>query len=144
MEGGGRIGEAEKHDHWFEEASVGFESGFPLITITNANVVISPANVQLRKECQSATMHPCKLIHEFVYQGEWGGISYSKGVKFAIVLYRAKVTVLLFDKKEWEGVGGFQWSYVSFAQVLCNESLKSNIFGWGQWVDFAVQSLRCI
>ena len=77
----------------------------PLITITNVNVVITPTNVQLCEECRSATVHSCKLIHEFMYQGKWGSVSYSEGIKFAIILYRLEVAVLLFDKKEWKSVG---------------------------------------
>jgi hypothetical protein len=51
LEGGGCVCETEEHDHGFEEASIGFKGRFPLIIVTNTNVVISPANVQLREEC---------------------------------------------------------------------------------------------
>jgi hypothetical protein len=40
-----------------------------LVTITHTDIVISPTDVQLRKECRSATMHPRESIHQFSY--EW-------------------------------------------------------------------------
>jgi hypothetical protein len=42
---GGSIREAEEHDHGLEKAAIRLEGGFPLITISNAYVVISPPDV---------------------------------------------------------------------------------------------------
>jgi len=38
---GGGVHKAKKHYEWFEHSAIGFERGFPLISGTNANVVIS-------------------------------------------------------------------------------------------------------
>ena len=61
------VREAEEHDHRLEQASIGFECGFPLISIANANIVIPPSNIKFHKECRSATVHSCEMIHEFSY-----------------------------------------------------------------------------
>ena len=42
------IGEAKKHNKRFKQSSGGSESGFPLITFLNADIVISPSNVEFR------------------------------------------------------------------------------------------------
>ena len=42
------IGEAEKHNKRFKQSSGGSKSGFPLITFLNADIVISPSNVEFR------------------------------------------------------------------------------------------------
>ena len=106
LKGSRGIRKAKKHDHGFKQAAIGFEHCLPLVTISNMYVVVSPSDVQLRKECRSATVHSRESIHKFSYQWERGGVSYSDCVEFLVVLYRAEVTVLLLDKKEWERVWG--------------------------------------
>jgi uncharacterized protein YfaA (DUF2138 family) len=103
LKGSWGIREAKKHDHWFKQPSVGFEH-FPLVTIVDANVVISPTDVQLRKECRSMTVHSCEPIHEFTYQGERGSILYSEGVQFVVILDGSKIAILLLDEEEWEHI----------------------------------------
>jgi hypothetical protein len=68
LERGGRVRESEKHDHGFEEPTIGLEGRFPLVTISNAYIIISPSDVQLREECRSATVHSRESIHELSYQ----------------------------------------------------------------------------
>ena len=46
---GGGIAEPEEHDSGFKKSHGGNESGFPLILLPDANVVISPMNVELGK-----------------------------------------------------------------------------------------------
>jgi hypothetical protein len=65
LEGGGGIREAKKHDHRFKEATIGFERGFPLVTVMHADVVIPPTDIQLRKERRPAAVHSRESIHKF-------------------------------------------------------------------------------
>ena len=67
LKGGRCVREAEKHHHGFKKASIGFESCLPLVTVANADVIIPPMDIQLCKECRSATVHSHESIHEFVY-----------------------------------------------------------------------------
>ena len=82
LESGQGIGESEKHHHWFKRSSIGLKSGLPLVTIADSNVFVAPLDVKLRKECQSATVHSCELIHKFAYEGEWSGVLGGESVKF--------------------------------------------------------------
>jgi len=50
LKGGGGIGQAKEHDGWFKESFTSFEGSFIFIAFFNANVVISPANVEFGKE----------------------------------------------------------------------------------------------
>ena len=107
LKSGQGVCESEKHNHWFEQAAICFEGCFPLVSIANAYVIVSPSDIQLREECQSATMHSRESIHQLLYQWQWGGVSHSEHVEFAIVLHWTKVSVLLFNEEKWERVWGF-------------------------------------
>ena len=75
LEGGGGITEPKEHDSGFEESHGGDESGFPLIFFLDANVVISPTNVEFGE--QSGFFH---VVDEFRDQGERIGVSDGVGV----------------------------------------------------------------
>ena len=47
LEGGRGVSKAEEHDSGFEEAFWGEKRGLPLVPLFDANVVISPTNVEL-------------------------------------------------------------------------------------------------
>jgi hypothetical protein len=49
LECSGGIAEAKGHNKGFEESEGAFESGFPFVAFTNANVVIAPTDVKLGK-----------------------------------------------------------------------------------------------
>jgi hypothetical protein len=67
LEGGWGVGEAEKHHHRFEQSSVCFECGLPLVAVAYVDVVIPPSDIQLRKERRPAAVHSRELIHKFTY-----------------------------------------------------------------------------
>jgi len=46
LKGGRRVAESEKHYSGFEESFVGFEGRFPLISIFDTDIVVSPSDVQ--------------------------------------------------------------------------------------------------
>ena len=47
LECGQGIAESKKHDGGFVEATRGFECCFPLITIFDADIVVSPSDIEL-------------------------------------------------------------------------------------------------
>ena len=65
LEGGGSIAEPKEHDGGFKESHGGDKSGLPLILLSDANVVISPTNVEFDE--QGRFFH---VIDEFRDQGE--------------------------------------------------------------------------
>ena len=102
LEGRGSIAESKEYDGGFEESHGGNESSFPLIFLPDANIVISPMNVEFGE--QGGFLH---AINEFQNEGEWIGISDSVGVQVAVILTWAKGSVLLWYKEEGGGLGGF-------------------------------------
>ena len=102
LEGGGSIAESKEHDSGFKESHGGNESGFPLIFLLDADVVISRTNVEFGE--QGGLLH---VINEFWDEGEWIGISDSVGVQVVVILTWAKGSVLLWYEEEGGGLGGF-------------------------------------
>ena len=81
LEGGGSIAEPKEHESGFKESHGGDESGLPLIFFSDANVVISPMNVEFGE--QGGFFH---VINELGDQGERIGVSDSVGVQVVVVL----------------------------------------------------------
>ena len=81
LEGGGSVAESKEHDGRFKESHGGDEGSLPLIFLSDANVVISPTNVEFGE--QGGFFH---VVNEFRDQGERIGISDSVGVQVAVVL----------------------------------------------------------
>ena len=81
LKGGGSVTESKEHDSGFKESHGGDESGFPLIFLSDANVVISPTNVEFGE--QGGFFH---VVNELRDQGEGIGISDGVGVQVAVVL----------------------------------------------------------
>ena len=102
LEHGGSIAESKEHDGGFEESHGGNESSFPLILLSDVNVVISPMNVEFGEQC--GLLH---IIDEFWDEREWIGISDSVGVQVAVILAWTKGSILLWYKEEGGGLGGF-------------------------------------
>ena len=101
LECGGSIAESKEHDGRFKDSHGGNESGFPLILLSDVNVVISPTNVELGE--QGGFLH---VINEFRDEGEWVGVSDSVGVQVAVVLAWMKGSILLWYEEEGGGLGG--------------------------------------
>ncbi|KIJ63221.1 hypothetical protein HYDPIDRAFT_93120, partial [Hydnomerulius pinastri MD-312] len=59
------VGEAEEHDRRLEEPAVGPESGLPLISFFDADIVVSPTYVQL-----SENFGVLELIHQLLDERE--------------------------------------------------------------------------
>ena len=85
LESGRTIGEAEEHDKGFEEASIRSKGGFPLITLLDSHVVISPMYIQLREVSGLRVRDP---VDNIWYEGEQVGILHRHCIKFLIILSR--------------------------------------------------------
>jgi hypothetical protein len=46
----GGVGEAKEHYHWFEKSFWGEEGGLPLVPWFDFNIIVPPADVELREE----------------------------------------------------------------------------------------------
>ena len=49
LEGGWTVGEAKEHDQGFEEALIHLEGGFPLVSLFDSHIVVSPMYIQFCK-----------------------------------------------------------------------------------------------
>ena len=50
LECGGGVIESEEHDSGFEESHGSYEGSFPLVLLSNADVVVSPTNVEFGEQ----------------------------------------------------------------------------------------------
>jgi hypothetical protein len=82
LEGCRGIAESEEHYYWFEESSLGFEGGFPLIFFNNGTIVVSPSYVELSKPLLSS-----ELVGDILYERKWILTWYHPFIKLSVVLY---------------------------------------------------------
>jgi hypothetical protein len=47
LEGGQTIGETKVHHKWLKEVSICAESGLPLITLSDMDIIVSPVHIEL-------------------------------------------------------------------------------------------------
>ena len=90
-----RIALAEEHHHRFIKPIRSSESGLPLISLLNPNIVVSPSDIQFRKV---AGMFQC--VDEI--GDSWKGVSILDGVRIdiSIVLAWMEHSILLQNKEE--------------------------------------------
>ncbi|KAF9802479.1 hypothetical protein IEO21_09897 [Rhodonia placenta] len=100
LEGHGGIGEATEHHQGFIQSPVSHKGRLPFVTGFDPDVVVSPLDIELRKECSAA-----ELIHHLGDQRQWVAIFDSDRIQPAIILHGSKCPFLLFDEEE----GGRDW-----------------------------------
>src|SRR5712671_3674913 len=50
LKGGWGICQPEEHDRWFKQSFIGDKGCFPLVSPSNADVVVSPSNVEFSEQ----------------------------------------------------------------------------------------------
>jgi hypothetical protein len=50
LKGSWGVTHAEEHNFWFKEPSSDLKGSFPLVTVTNSNIVISPSDIKFAEE----------------------------------------------------------------------------------------------
>ena len=95
LKDGRGIGKTEEYYGWFEESLMGDKSGFPLVSIFDMDVVISPTDVKFGEN-----LCPLEFINKV--GDEWKGICIADCVfiNVAVVLTGTEATVLLFNKEK--------------------------------------------
>ena len=131
LKSGGSVAESEEHDCGFEEFHGGDEGGFPLIFLSDVNVVISPTNVELGE--QGGFLH---IINEFWNEREWIGVLDGVGVQVAVILAWTKSSILLWHKEEGRGLGRFQGYNSSCFKVFFHKGLACFHFCWIEGINF--------
>ena len=99
----GGIAEPKKHYGGFEEAERGDERCFPLIFLSDADVVITPSNIEFGE--QSRVLH---VIDQLWDEGEGIPVVDSVGVEISIVLTWSQGSVLLGYEEKRRGLWGLR------------------------------------
>ena len=123
LEGGRAVSHAKKHYQRFEQALIGLEDCFPLISGLNANVVETPMNVQLG-EVSGFT----ELRYKFGDQWEGVLILDHHGIECSVVLNQPEGAVLFLDEEYWGCHGRFGGTNSSGTQVLFQERVQLLLF----------------
>ena len=131
LEGGGGVGKSEEHHGWFEKSFVGNEGSFPLVSVLDSYVVVSPPDVEFGEDLGIS-----QLVHKIRDEGEWIGIADGVFVDIAVVLTWAESAVLLFNKEERRGLGGVGWADLSRGEVFIQEVLSGFTLVRGEGVHF--------
>ena len=131
MESGGGVGKSKEHHGWFKKSFVGNEGSFPLVSVFDSYVVVSPPDVELGENLG---------ISQFVYkirdEGKRVGVADGVFIDVAVVLAWAKSAILLFNKEERRGLGGVRWADLSRGEVFIQEVLSGFAFVWGEGIYF--------
>ena len=100
LEGGGGVGKTKEHYSWFKKSFVGDKGDFPLVSILDLDIVISPVNIEFGEDFRSL-----EFVDKVRDEGEGVCVMYCVLIDVVIVLTGIKTTILLFNKKE----GGCLW-----------------------------------
>ena len=66
LESGQAIGEAEEHDQGFEEAPIDLEGSFPLVSLLDSYIVVSPTYIQF---CKVSGLGVRNVVDNVRYKG---------------------------------------------------------------------------
>ena len=101
MESGRGVGQSEEHNAWLEQAPVRDESSFPFVSLADSDIVIAPAQVDLRENLSAPG-----LVEQLVDEGEGVSISLGDLVQVAVVVTEPEFPVLLLNKEDQVGPRG--------------------------------------
>ena len=102
LKSGRGVTEPKKHYGRLKETKRGDERRFPLIVLSDADIVIAPSNIEFGEQCR--VLH---VINQFGDEGKRIPIANSVGVEISIILARSQGSVLLGYKEKWRGLWGF-------------------------------------
>ena len=95
LESGGEVSEAEELYCGFKEPFVGDEGGFPLMSVFNSDIIVSPSDIKLGEDFCSL-----EFVDKVGNEGKRVCVTDSVFVDIAIVLTGLEATIFLFDKEE--------------------------------------------
>ena len=95
LESGRGIGETKEHHSGLEESFMSNEGSFPLMSIFDLDIVVSPSDIELGED-----FCPLEFINEVRNERKRVCITDSVFIDVAIVLTGSEATVLLFDDEE--------------------------------------------
>ena len=125
------VGHAEEHNSGFIESPVGNESGFPLVSVLDSDVVISPLYIKLGED-----LGVFEFVNEVRDQREGVCISDCMAVKVLVILAGLKASILFLDEEERRSLGGFGRMDLPRAKIFINELIYSFSFLDREGIEF--------
>jgi hypothetical protein len=110
-----------------------------LISILDANIVISPADIKLGEPNFSV-----ELLDKFLYKRKGVGVSDGEVVKTSIVHDGTVLSVFLLGKEEGGCIGGFRDANVTFLEVFSKEFVEFLLVYMGERKGFAIKGCRSV
>ena len=95
------VAKAKEHDHQFEESFVHDESRLPLVIIFDADVVVSPTDIELGEVASIF-----QLVHKARDEREGVGVTGGVFVEVTVVLAGTEFAILFLNKEERRCLGG--------------------------------------
>ena len=129
LEGGGGVSKSEEHHGWFEKSFMGDEGCFPLVTVFDPYIVVSPSDVKFSEDLSIS-----QLIHKVGDEGKGVGVADGVLVDVMVVLAGAESAILFFNKEEGGGLGGIGWADLSRGEVFVQEVLSGFVFVQGEGI----------
>src|SRR3981189_2955991 len=139
LEGRRAVGQSKVHHEWFEQTAISSKRRFPFIAFFYPHVVIPPADVELGE-----VLRAFESVNEVVNEGKGVAILSGDQIEHAIVLYEAKLSVLLLDEEDRSAYWRFRVPNVAHRQGFFQESIQFPLFFGGHWVDLAKPGQRFV
>ena len=99
------------------------ESGLPMVTVLDADVVVPPADVKLSKQ-----FGVFEFVNEVGDEGKWIGVAGGMFVQVSVILTGAEAAILFFNKEEQRCLGGVRRANLSTIEVFLEEVLSGFSF----------------
>src|SRR3981189_2692250 len=137
LEGRRAVGQSKVHHQWFEQTAISSERRFPFIAFFYPHVVIPPADVELGE-----VLRAFKSEDEVVNGGKGIEILSGDQVRRAVVLDKAKPSVLLFDEEDRGAYRRFRMPDATCGQGLLEKRVQFCLLFGGHWIDLAKPGRR--
>jgi hypothetical protein len=116
LEGRRVVGQSKVHHERFKQTAIRSKRRFPFIAFFYPHIVIPPADVELGE-----VLHAFESVNEVVNEGKGIAILSGNQVERAIVLDKAKSSVLLFDEEDQGTYWRFRMPDAAHCQGLFEE-----------------------
>jgi len=96
------VSETKEHELGFEQASVHLKVGFPLISLLDPYIVVSPSDIQLGEVIHLGFGH---FVEDIRDQGQEVSVLHGHHIELLIILDNAEASIFLLDEED----GGCHW-----------------------------------
>src|SRR3981189_1201941 len=131
------VGQSEVHHERFKQTAISSKRRFPFIAFFYPHIVIPPADVELGE-----VLRAFESVDEVVNERKGIAIFSGDQVERAIVLDKAKPSVLLFDEEDRGAYRRFRMPDATCGQGLLEKHVQFCLLFGGHWIDLAKPGRR--